>query len=67
VDNVRASLEGYIAGGSLPYSVNTARKQPWLDTFLQSVLVYFKILTCDKFYDDGCQVFISIYYQLSGR
>jgi len=35
VDNVRSSLEGYVAGGSLPYSVNTARKQPWLNTYFQ--------------------------------
>lgn len=33
VDNVRSSLEGYIAGGSLPYSINTARRQPWLNAF----------------------------------
>jgi Tyrosyl-DNA phosphodiesterase len=35
VDNVRNSLEGYIAGGSLPYSSSTASKQPYLNTFLQ--------------------------------
>lgn len=34
VDNVRTSLEGYVAGGSLPYSINTAHRQPWLNTFL---------------------------------
>lgn len=35
VDNVRNSLEGYVAGGSLPYSSSTASKQPYLKTFLQ--------------------------------
>ncbi|XP_035693489.1 tyrosyl-DNA phosphodiesterase 1-like [Branchiostoma floridae] len=34
VNNVRTSLEGYPAGGSLPYSINTARKQPYLNKFL---------------------------------
>ncbi|XP_078673638.1 tyrosyl-DNA phosphodiesterase 1-like isoform X2 [Branchiostoma floridae x Branchiostoma belcheri] len=34
VNNVRSSLEGYPAGGSLPYSINTARKQPYLNKFL---------------------------------
>ncbi|XP_064482492.1 tyrosyl-DNA phosphodiesterase 1-like [Ornithodoros turicata] len=34
VDNVRCSLEGYPAGASLPYSISTARKQPWLEKFL---------------------------------
>ncbi|CAH2328016.1 tyrosyl-DNA phosphodiesterase 1 [Pelobates cultripes] len=33
VDNVRTSLEGYPAGGSLPYSIQTAQKQPWLHSF----------------------------------
>ncbi|XP_056402112.1 tyrosyl-DNA phosphodiesterase 1 isoform X2 [Hyla sarda] len=33
VDNVRTSLEGYPAGGSLPYGLQTAQKQPWLHTF----------------------------------
>ncbi|KAJ6661835.1 hypothetical protein lerEdw1_013006 [Lerista edwardsae] len=33
VDNVRQSLEGYPAGGSLPYSIQTAQKQLWLHAF----------------------------------
>ncbi|XP_053111625.1 tyrosyl-DNA phosphodiesterase 1 isoform X2 [Hemicordylus capensis] len=33
VDNVRQSLEGYPAGGSLPYSIQTAQKQLWLHTY----------------------------------
>ncbi|XP_052269380.1 tyrosyl-DNA phosphodiesterase 1-like isoform X7 [Dreissena polymorpha] len=33
VDNVRLSLEGFPAGGSIPYSVNTAKKQTWLHNF----------------------------------
>ncbi|XP_060117548.1 tyrosyl-DNA phosphodiesterase 1 isoform X4 [Heteronotia binoei] len=33
VDNVRQSLEGYPAGGSLPYSIQTAQKQLWLHSF----------------------------------
>ncbi|XP_060081210.1 tyrosyl-DNA phosphodiesterase 1-like [Ylistrum balloti] len=33
-DNVRTSLEGYPAGGSIPYSIHVARKQPYLHTFL---------------------------------
>ncbi|KAJ7345096.1 hypothetical protein JRQ81_001046 [Phrynocephalus forsythii] len=33
VENVRQSLEGYPAGGSLPYSMQTAQKQLWLHTF----------------------------------
>ncbi|XP_056022716.1 tyrosyl-DNA phosphodiesterase 1-like isoform X3 [Ostrea edulis] len=33
VDNVRTSLEGYPAGGSIPYSINVAKKQPWLQTY----------------------------------
>ncbi|KAM3920118.1 tyrosyl-DNA phosphodiesterase 1 [Leptodactylus fuscus] len=33
VDNVRTSLEGYPAGGSLPYGIQTAQKQPWLHTY----------------------------------
>ncbi|XP_061174599.1 tyrosyl-DNA phosphodiesterase 1-like isoform X1 [Saccostrea echinata] len=33
VDNVRTSLEGYPAGGSIPYSINVAKKQPWLHAF----------------------------------
>ncbi|KAM4013864.1 tyrosyl-DNA phosphodiesterase 1 [Anomaloglossus baeobatrachus] len=33
VDNVRTSLEGYPAGGSLPYGLQTAQKQPWLHTY----------------------------------
>ncbi|XP_014678998.1 PREDICTED: tyrosyl-DNA phosphodiesterase 1-like [Priapulus caudatus] len=30
VEDVRTSLEGYAAGGALPYSVKTAAKQPWM-------------------------------------
>uniref|UniRef100_A0A6J0UYD1 Tyrosyl-DNA phosphodiesterase 1 isoform X1 n=1 Tax=Pogona vitticeps TaxID=103695 RepID=A0A6J0UYD1_9SAUR len=33
VENVRQSLEGYPAGGSLPYSIQTAQKQLWLHTY----------------------------------
>ncbi|XP_034274198.1 tyrosyl-DNA phosphodiesterase 1 [Pantherophis guttatus] len=33
VENVRQSLEGYPAGGSLPYSIQTAQKQPWLHSY----------------------------------
>ncbi|CAL8352121.1 unnamed protein product [Merluccius merluccius] len=33
VDDVRKSLEGYPAGGSLPYSIQTAQKQLWLHSF----------------------------------
>ncbi|OWF40656.1 tyrosyl-DNA phosphodiesterase 1-like isoform X2 [Mizuhopecten yessoensis] len=33
-DDVRTSLEGYPAGGSIPYSIHVARKQPYLHTFL---------------------------------
>ncbi|XP_044127494.1 tyrosyl-DNA phosphodiesterase 1 [Bufo gargarizans] len=33
VDNVRTSLEGYPAGGSLPYGLQTAQKQPWLHSY----------------------------------
>ncbi|CAB3995701.1 tyrosyl-DNA phosphodiesterase 1-like [Paramuricea clavata] len=33
VENVRTSLEGYVAGGSLPYSWKTAAKQPYLKDF----------------------------------
>ncbi|NXO03905.1 TYDP1 phosphodiesterase, partial [Rhinopomastus cyanomelas] len=33
VDNVRQSLEGYPAGGSLPYSIQTAQKQLWLHSY----------------------------------
>eukprot|EP00057_Strongylocentrotus_purpuratus_P013588 XP_011668062.1 PREDICTED: tyrosyl-DNA phosphodiesterase 1 [Strongylocentrotus purpuratus] len=32
-DNVRTSLEGYPAGASLPYSIQTAKKQPYLHQF----------------------------------
>ncbi|CAI8048387.1 Tyrosyl-DNA phosphodiesterase 1 [Geodia barretti] len=34
VENVRTSLEGYMAGGSIPYAANTAAKQPYLRDFL---------------------------------
>lgn len=33
VENVRTSLEGYPAGGSLPYSIQTAEKQRWLHSY----------------------------------
>uniref|UniRef100_A0A671YEI4 Tyrosyl-DNA phosphodiesterase 1 n=1 Tax=Sparus aurata TaxID=8175 RepID=A0A671YEI4_SPAAU len=33
VDDVRTSLEGYPAGGSLPYSIQTAQKQLWLHSY----------------------------------
>ena len=34
-DNVRTSLEGYPAGGSVPYSINVAKKQTYLHTVFQ--------------------------------
>ncbi|XP_012692140.1 tyrosyl-DNA phosphodiesterase 1 isoform X2 [Clupea harengus] len=33
VDDVRRSLEGYPAGGSLPYSIQTAQRQLWLHNY----------------------------------
>lgn len=36
VDDVRNSLEGYPAGGSIPYSSKTAAKQPYLTNFFCS-------------------------------
>ncbi|XP_038045909.1 tyrosyl-DNA phosphodiesterase 1-like [Patiria miniata] len=33
-DNVRTSLEGYPAGGSIPYSIKTAKKQVYFHSFL---------------------------------
>lgn len=33
VDDVRCSLEGYPAGASIPYSIVTADKQRWLDSY----------------------------------
>ncbi|KAH9592372.1 tyrosyl-DNA phosphodiesterase 1 [Schistosoma haematobium] len=33
VEDVRNSLEGYFAGGCLPYTKRTAEKQPWLCQF----------------------------------
>ena len=36
VDTVRNSLEGYSAGGSLPYSAANAAKQPWLRNYLHT-------------------------------
>ncbi|TMS13603.1 Tyrosyl-DNA phosphodiesterase 1 [Larimichthys crocea] len=33
VEDVRNSLEGYPAGGSLPYSIQTAQKQLWLHSY----------------------------------
>ncbi|NXK45574.1 TYDP1 phosphodiesterase, partial [Chauna torquata] len=38
VNNVRQSLEGYPAGGSLPYSIQTAQKQLWLHSYFQLYL-----------------------------
>ncbi|CAG0899423.1 unnamed protein product [Darwinula stevensoni] len=34
VDDVRNSLDGYISGGSLPYSFKTHMKQQWFTSFL---------------------------------
>jgi tyrosyl-DNA phosphodiesterase-1 len=34
VENVRCSLEGYMAGGSIPYASQTAAKQPYLRDYL---------------------------------
>ncbi|XP_048655129.1 tyrosyl-DNA phosphodiesterase 1 isoform X3 [Marmota marmota marmota] len=36
VENVRTSLEGYPAGGSLPYSIQTAEKQNWLHSYFHT-------------------------------
>ncbi|XP_003390083.1 PREDICTED: tyrosyl-DNA phosphodiesterase 1-like [Amphimedon queenslandica] len=33
VENIKNSLEGYMAGGSVPYASQTALKQPYLTTF----------------------------------
>ena len=33
-DNVRTSLEGYPAGASIPYSINVAKKQPYLHKYM---------------------------------
>ncbi|XP_052009714.1 tyrosyl-DNA phosphodiesterase 1 isoform X2 [Xyrauchen texanus] len=33
VEDVRTSLEGFPAGGSLPYSIQTAQKQLWLHSY----------------------------------
>uniref|UniRef100_A0A7N4PZM1 Tyrosyl-DNA phosphodiesterase 1 n=1 Tax=Sarcophilus harrisii TaxID=9305 RepID=A0A7N4PZM1_SARHA len=38
VENVRNSLEGYPAGGSLPYSLQTAEKQVWLHSYFHANL-----------------------------
>uniref|UniRef100_A0A8D1T378 Tyrosyl-DNA phosphodiesterase 1 n=1 Tax=Sus scrofa TaxID=9823 RepID=A0A8D1T378_PIG len=38
VENVRTSLEGYPAGGSLPYSIQTAEKQTWLHSYFHANL-----------------------------
>ncbi|XP_064427539.1 tyrosyl-DNA phosphodiesterase 1 isoform X3 [Mirounga angustirostris] len=38
VENVRTSLEGYPAGGSLPYSIQTAEKQNWLHSYFHANL-----------------------------
>jgi hypothetical protein len=42
VENVRTSYEGYSAGGSLPYSKNTAAKQTYLKNFLLYVFSVIK-------------------------
>lgn len=34
VENVRTSLEGYMAGGSLPYNIGNAMRQGWLINYL---------------------------------
>ncbi|CAF3876423.1 unnamed protein product [Rotaria magnacalcarata] len=34
VENVRTSLEGYMAGGSLPYNMQNAMRQTWLVNYL---------------------------------
>lgn len=34
MENVRCSLEGYSAGDALPYSIDTAMKQPYFTSFL---------------------------------
>ncbi|XP_076834000.1 tyrosyl-DNA phosphodiesterase 1 isoform X1 [Brachyhypopomus gauderio] len=44
VDNVRTSLEGYPAGGSLPYSIQTAQKQLWLHSYFH----HWKAETCGR-------------------
>ena len=44
VENVRTSYEGYSAGGSLPYSKNTAAKQTYLKNFLLYVFLANKTL-----------------------
>ncbi|KAF7212691.1 transcript variant X1 [Nothobranchius furzeri] len=36
VEDVRLSLEGFPAGGSLPYSIQTAQKQLWLHSYFHS-------------------------------
>ncbi|XP_041927661.1 tyrosyl-DNA phosphodiesterase 1 isoform X3 [Alosa sapidissima] len=47
VDNVRTSLEGYPAGGSLPYSIQTAQRQLWLHSYFQlSVCVCVCVCVC---------------------
>lgn len=33
IDNVLNSFEGVMAGGSLPYTEDTAKKQPYLENF----------------------------------
>ncbi|CAH6848798.1 Tdp1 [Phodopus roborovskii] len=38
VENVRTSLEGYPAGGSLPYSIQTAERQKWLHSYFHANL-----------------------------
>uniref|UniRef100_A0A7N8YI96 Tyrosyl-DNA phosphodiesterase 1 n=1 Tax=Mastacembelus armatus TaxID=205130 RepID=A0A7N8YI96_9TELE len=43
VEDVRTSLEGYPAGGSLPYSIQTAQKQLWLHSYFHST----KTSLCD--------------------
>lgn len=36
LENVRMSLEGYPAGGSIPYNFSVAQKQIWLENFLHN-------------------------------
>ncbi|XP_045144073.1 tyrosyl-DNA phosphodiesterase 1 [Echinops telfairi] len=45
VENVRTSLEGYPAGGSLPYSIQTAEKQNWLHAYFQRQWALLSFLT----------------------
>ncbi|XP_078516190.1 tyrosyl-DNA phosphodiesterase 1 [Lissotriton helveticus] len=58
VNNVRTSLEGYPAGGSLPYSIQTAQKQPWLHS-------YFHKWTADTSGRSNAMPHIKTYLRLS--